>query len=141
DPRQADVAARIQTTVNTFHETMKEFAAFCSAQGALCRYYLQPILTTREPRTFFEKKVLAERRWRFPGYGPLYRAYLDGLKTGAGADHVDIRDVLDGAPGQQFFDIIHTTTRANRIIAETIANNLMQDPAVRQHINSAAKLT
>ena len=56
DPSQADVAARIQSAVDAFDQTMAGFAAFCSVQNALCRYYLQPILTTREPRTFFEKK-------------------------------------------------------------------------------------
>jgi hypothetical protein len=140
DPSQADVAARIQSAVDAFDQTMAGFAAFCSVQNALCRYYLQPILTTREPRTFFEKKVLAERRWRFPGYGRLYRAYLEKIKTGPNADHIDISDVLDDAPGQQFLDIIHTTTRANQTIADTIAANLLQDTTFLQKTSNATKL-
>jgi len=70
----------------------------------------------------------------------LYRAYLEKIKTGPNADHIDISDVLDDAPGQQFLDIIHTTTRANQTIADTIAANLLQDTTFLQQTSNATKL-
>lgn len=134
DPADPVIDSRITDAANRFNATMAAFDRFCSTHDILCRYYLQPIVQTREPRTLFEKKVVAERRWRFPDYGKLYRLYLDRIAAKPAVEHVDITDVLDGASGQQFLDVIHTTTRANETIADAIVRSLIQDPAVRARI-------
>lgn len=125
------VRQRIDEAVSVYDATMRRFQAFCIERDITCRYFLQPLLTTREPRTFFERQIVAERRWRFPRYGAVYEAFLAKILKRSSVPHVDISDVLDGQEHQQFFDYIHTTSSANTIIAVEIFETLLEDPAVR----------
>ena len=52
--------------------------------------------------------------------------------------HVDLRNVLDGQDLRQFFDYVHTTARANRLIAQHIFSSLLADEVFLARIESVA---
>jgi hypothetical protein len=111
--------------INLFIEQVKRISNFCDSVNISCFFFIQPLLETKNNLTFFEKKIFYERKFVFPKYGKLYNIFANQLLTDAEIDYIDLRNILNFKNKRLFYDYVHTTSKANKIIAQEILNSLV----------------
>ena len=89
-------------------------------------FYWQPDITTKTPLSEEEKGVLEDERW----YGVLntYSDFQEPVSSFLDDNDrvMDLRNIFDDYEKTIFFDDSHKTPEGNRIVAEKIANNLIE---------------
>ena len=112
-----------------FIEQGEEISEYCNFNGLQCYFFLQPLLETKKYLTFFETKILYERKFIFPNYGDLYNIFVDNVIESSHVEYVDLRHTLNDIKKRFFYDYVHTTTNGNKIIAHKIYELLVKNKA------------
>ena len=73
----------------------EKISEYCNFSGLQCYFFLQPLLETKEYLTFFETKILYERKFIFPNYGNLYNIFVDNVIESSQVEYVDLRHTLN----------------------------------------------
>ncbi len=112
-------------SIESFESQINKTSNFCTINNLKCFFFMQPILENKKDLTFFEKKILFERKYFFPEYGKLYDLFAQKVIANQSLNYFDLRHILDKDNNRHFYDYVHTTSNANKIIANKIFDYLI----------------
>jgi hypothetical protein len=119
DPDPQPEEANLRRAVEIYVRNTRIASGICGAIGARCFFVLQPLIATKTPLGPVEEQVIADMRPSLiefaRGFYELARAELQGS-----AEFIDASAVLNGEPGDVFFDLGHVSAAGVPAVGEFI---------------------
>jgi hypothetical protein len=124
DPDPQPDEANLRRAVEIYLRNIRIASGICAAIGARCFFVLQPLIATRTPLGPIEQQVIADMRPELIEFARRFYE-LAGAELQGSAEFIDASAVLNGQPGDIFYDLGHVSAFGVPAVGELIGRAIL----------------
>jgi hypothetical protein len=124
DPDPQPDEANLRRAVEIYLRNTRIANGICAAIGARCFFVLQPLIATKTPLGPIEEQVIADIRPELIEFARRFYE-LAGAELQGSAGFIDASAVLNGQPGDVFYDLGHVSASGVPAVGQFIAEAIL----------------